>query len=184
MTGRAVTKDEHRTDRRGKLIPHRQSLETIASHQFFTGLRGIVRFRIGFDYAGGNQRLLHVTPAARFGARVGAFLGNGRCARQPGIEAGIDPRIWMNDRHIPIMAKDTGRAGIPLRGPIIESRPGRSQPFRADFDRGECQAEATKKNQQEKASHGFSVCKARTNVASDIMPRWRTIFGSRLIRRK
>jgi hypothetical protein len=176
MTCAAVTEDQHRTKRSGELIAHRQTLEAVTAHQLFTSLRRVVGFRVRVDHAGGDERFLHGTPAAGFGTGVGAFLGDGGRATQPRIEARIDARIRVNDRHAPVMANDASGTGETLWCLIIESRSGRGQPFRPDLDRGESKAEATKKNQQEKSSHALCVCKARTTVASVFLPRWRTIL--------
>ena len=87
MTRPAVAKNQHRTYRRREFVAHRHALETIVSHQFFARLRCVMGFRIGIDNAGREERFLHVTPAARLGTRVGAFLRDGRRAPQPRIEA-------------------------------------------------------------------------------------------------
>ena len=81
MAFRAVTKDQHRTDRRFKLIMHRQALESIVPFQFFSRLPSVIGFRIRIDRARVKERFFYITPAARFGTRVGTFLRDrGRAA--------------------------------------------------------------------------------------------------------
>ncbi len=107
----ALSKDEHGADRSGELIVHRQTLETEVANQFFTRLRCIVGLWVGFDYTGGNERFLHVTPAASLGMRVGAFLCDGGRATQPRIKARIDSRVRMNDRPSPVTTNYGSGAG-------------------------------------------------------------------------
>ena len=166
MARGAVAKNQHRTDRRRKLIAHRQALETIAAHQLLAGLRRVVGFRIGVDDTGSDQRLFHITPAATFGTRVGPFLGNGGGAAQTGIEPGIDSRIRPNDRHLPVTANDSRRTWRSRGCSIIESVLGREKTLRADFKGRKAQAKATEEHQQKETSHALCVCKPRTTVAS------------------
>ena len=87
MTRRATrTINQHRTDRRLIGIAHRKASVTIRANQFIAGLPGVFRLRIRIDGAGGEERFLHVAPAARLGMRVGPLVGNRRRAQQLRID--------------------------------------------------------------------------------------------------
>ena len=184
MSRGAVAENQHRTDRRRELIAHRHTLETVTAHQFFTGLRSVIAFRVGVDDTGSNKGLFHIAPAATPGTRIGPLLGNRSGTPQTGVEPGIDSRIRLNNRHIPVSANDSSRTCRSSRCPIIKSITGRKKAFRADFESGKGEAGAAEKNQQKETSHALCVCKARTTVASVFPRRWRSIFALPLSRQK
>jgi len=88
---------EHRTNRRGEWIVDRQSFESVIADKLRCGVSGEFRFRAGIDNAGSKQRVFYIMPASRARMRVGAFLRDGRCLHQSGVDVSIDPAIRIND---------------------------------------------------------------------------------------
>jgi hypothetical protein len=176
MTRSPVTKDEHRADGRRKLIVHGKTFEPVTLHEFVTRLRGVIGPGVGIDYARFNQRVLYILPASRFGAGIRTFLGNRGSAPQPGIETGVDRRIGMNYREIPIVTDNSRGSGRPVEIAIIEAGPRRREPFGSHFHCGSYQRAGGQKNKQEKTMHALCVCKARTTLTSLFSMQNRSFF--------
>src|SRR5206468_13121740 len=61
---------EHRTDRRGEWIRHRESFESVIADELLSSVSCEFSLRTGFDHAGGEQRFVDVMPAPRARLRV------------------------------------------------------------------------------------------------------------------
>src|SRR5438093_11681594 len=98
---------EHRTDRRGEWIRHRESFESVIADELLSSVSCEFSLRTGFDHAGGEQRFLDVMPAPRARVRVRAFLRDARCFHQPAIDVSINSAERINDL-LGIILRDYG----------------------------------------------------------------------------
>ena len=82
---------EHRADRRGEGIVHRQFFESVIADEFLSGVPGEFAFRSGIDNAGSKQCVFYIMPAPRARVRVRAFLRDRCRLHQPPIDVPINP---------------------------------------------------------------------------------------------
>src|SRR5439155_12849919 len=118
---------EHRTDRSGEWIRHRQSFESVIANELLCGVSSEFGFRAGIDNTGSEQCVFYIMPAAGARMRMGAFLRNRRRLHQPAIDMPIDlgKRVY-NALRI-ILRDDRSRFLFALRvfEAEMESRPSR-----------------------------------------------------------
>src|SRR5207247_8585983 len=88
MTGGVVgAVNEHRPNRRGEWIAHRQFFEAVIADKVLGGVLGQLALRARIDNAGRKQCLFYVMPAHRARMRMRAVLRNRRRSPQLAIDA-------------------------------------------------------------------------------------------------
>src|SRR5947199_6773530 len=97
MTGGVVgAVNEHRPNRRGEWIAHRQFFESVIAGKVLGGVFGELALWSGIDNAGSKQCLFDIMPAHGTRMRVRAFLRHCRRSHQLAIDAPIDLCKWVH----------------------------------------------------------------------------------------